>query len=131
MIGEACKIVEPRDISVVPLMDAKEPEEVRWRGVGCGATLTLPEGGVEVIAFAYNGALTGVEGLGESFEVNEPAGELEVRVGDGARGVVRRDEETSDVVWPFKSPQDGDVGLPTFPRSESIAWEPRATGAFT
>ena len=38
MIGE---IVKPRDVSVVPLMDAKEPEEVCRRGVDEGILSSL------------------------------------------------------------------------------------------
>ena len=58
-----------------------------WR-VGGRATVTLPEGGVEVVAFADNGALMGVEGLGEGLEVNEPAGKKRQLQLGGRRDVV-------------------------------------------
>jgi len=104
MVGEACDVVESWYISVVPLVNAEQPEEVRRGGVRGGAALALPERGVEVIAFADDSPFTGVKGLGDGFEVNEAAGELEVRVGDGAIWIFSGDEEARDVVWPFDAP---------------------------
>ena len=129
MIGETRDVVKPRYVAVKPLMDTKQPEEVCRRGVGGGASLALPESSVEVVAFADNSAFAGVKRLGNGFKVNEAAGKLEVRVGDGASGVICQDEETSDVVWPFNSPEYRDLSRPALSRLEAVAWEPNSTGA--
>ncbi len=72
----------------------------------------------------------GVKGLGDGFEVNEAAGKLKVRVGDGAIWIFSSDEEARDVVWPFDAPQDWNVSLPALPGLKSVVWESRSTCAF-
>ena len=63
-----------------------------------------------------------VEGLGYGFDMNEPAGDLEVQVGDGASGVVGKDEEALDVLWPFNTPQDRNIGVSPLQRLDSVSW---------
>ena len=55
---------------------------------------------------------TGVEGLGYGFYMKETAGKIEVQVGNGVIGVVRKYEEACDVLWPFNAPHDRNVVLP-------------------
>ena len=72
----------------------------------------------------------GVGGLGNGFNMNETASEIEVRVGDGASGVVGKDEEALDVLWPFNTPQDRNIGVSPLQRLDSVSWEPNNSGAF-
>ena len=64
-------------------------------------------------------------------EVNEAASEIEVGVGDGARGIIGRDKAVHDVLWPFKESQHGNVGLSVLPMLESVVWKPNFASAFT
>ena len=130
MIGKASNVVEPRDVTVVTLVNAKQSEEISWRRVGSGAAFALPKSGVEVVALTDDSALACVEGPGNGLKVNEPSGELQIRVSDGACRICGCDEETSDVVRPLKSLEDWDAGLPALPRLEVFSREPSVTGAF-
>ena len=50
VIEEARKVVKTWYIAVEPLINAKQPQEICWRGVSGGTTLALPESGVKVVA---------------------------------------------------------------------------------
>ena len=62
--------------------------------------------------------------------MNESAGKLEVRVGDGASGVVGRDEEACNVLWPLNAPKDRNVIVPPLPRMDIISWERNSSRTF-
>ena len=67
VVGQACNVIKAWDVSVVALVDAKQPEKVCRRGVGSRAPLALPECGVEVVAFAQDCTLACVKSLGYGF----------------------------------------------------------------
>ena len=56
-----------------------------------------------------DGALTQVECVDEDIILGDRRGELEVRVGDSAGGVVPRDKGRLDVWWERRAPQDWGV----------------------
>ena len=87
VIREAREVVEAGQVAMVPLVDAKQAEEVRGSRVRCGAALALPERGVQVVASADRSALARVKGLDQRLQVDEPSCQLQVRVGQGAASV--------------------------------------------
>ena len=87
MVGQSRDVVKARDIAVVSLMDAEEPQEVPGRRVRGSAPFAFPEGCVEVVALADDSAFAGIKCLGKRLKMDEAASELEVGVGDCPGGI--------------------------------------------
>ena len=68
---------------MVALVNAKQAEEVGWRGVSRGAASSLPERGIQVVASADRSALARVKGLDQRFQLDEAPCKLQVEVGQG------------------------------------------------
>lgn len=62
-VGFARDVIKTWDITVLPLMKAKQAEKICRRLVGGRASLALPKGSVEVITLGKDGSFTDVEGM--------------------------------------------------------------------
>ena len=56
--------------------------------------------------------------------MNEATSEFEVRVNDGSCEVFGRYKAAHIVLWPFKVPWHGDIGLAAVLMLKVVAWEP-------
>ena len=72
-------VVVARDVTVEPLVDCQESEEVCGRCIRGRAALPLPEEGSKVVGFGQEGAFPDVEVLGGHVQVDEATGKFQVR----------------------------------------------------
>ena len=89
------------------LVDPKQTQEIGGDGVSRGASFPFPKGCVEVVASAEYRAFPHIHGLRGALELDEATCQLEIRIADGAPGVLSRGEAIPDPLRPGQAPQDG------------------------
>jgi hypothetical protein len=93
------------EISVEPLVQSPEPQEVRCGAVGCGGSLSLPKDSRGVVVELLGGEFADVGKVGEHILVGDGTSQLQVTIGDGAVWVVEGHKVTLDRRGELGSPE--------------------------
>ena len=88
-VGGARDVVVLGQVSVVPLVEGCQAQEIGSGASGGSGALTMPIQSGCVVREVVDGLLPDVSSLGQDIQLGNGAGQLQVTVGDGARGVVK------------------------------------------
>jgi hypothetical protein len=112
-IGGAREIIIGWYISMPPLVQVLQTQELRGRSGTGHCALTLPEDCRRVVGEVVDGGFPSVHIGGQDIVLSDTGGQLQIAIGDGACGVIKGDETTLHLEWKGGAPQhglDGSIG---------------------
>ena len=116
---------------MIALVHLRKSKQIHGRGVCDGDRLALSERSVQVVAFANDGALSGIEDLGKLLKVNGATSELKIGVCKGAHRVIGCDKVAHDVLRSFQVSRDRKVALSALLQPESVALKSNSASTFS
>jgi hypothetical protein len=93
-------------VPVVPLVNSLQPEKIRRNTSRSCRTLRLPSEGGCVVRERMDGALTTVHVMDQNVMLSNGSSELEIRVGDGAGGIVAAYNSLLYLQWKRGTPEE-------------------------
>lgn len=95
------------EVSMCSLVQGLEAQKIGCRSRGGGRPFGLPAHGWGVVGQGCSGAFSHVHEVGDDVVMGDGAGQLEVRVGDGTRGIFPGDYLGLDFGGERESPEVG------------------------
>ena len=106
-VGRSRDVVMLGQVAMMPLVEGCQAQEVGSRTSGGGGSFAVPVQSRCVVCEVVDGLLPDVSHLGKDIQLGNGACQLEVTVGDGARGIVKGDQGLDHWSREGCSPQDG------------------------